>query len=62
MEIGLAFFLELKKKNIGMVVSDKTNEPYFLHLCKYGVLRKVGQLWDWYEDGDRVKLFQTVGH
>ena len=61
LEIGLAFFLELKKNNTGLVISDKKNEAFFLHLCKYGVLRRVGQLWDWYEDGDRVKLFQTVG-
>ena len=62
LEIGLAFFLELKKDHTGMVFSAAENEGYFNHLCTYGLLRKVGKVRDWYEDKVHATLYQTVGN
>lgn len=61
LEVGLAFFIELKKNAKVLITSDRGDEPYFLHLCKYGVLRKVGKLHEWF-DPAHATLFQSVGH
>lgn len=61
LEIGLAFFIELKKNHQAWVTTEAKNETYFEHLGGYGVLRKVGKLRDYFDDG-HATLYQTVGH
>lgn len=62
LEITLAFLLELKKSYVGFVMVEKKNENFFRHLGKFGVLRKVGKLYDWFGPKDHATLFQTVGN
>lgn len=62
LEIGLAFFIELKKNHMGWVTAEAKDEKYFNHLGKYGVVRKVGKLRDYFSDGVHATLYQTVGH
>lgn len=62
LEISVSFFLELKKEHTGLVISAAKTERFFMYLSKYGILRKVGKLRDWYGDKVHATLFQTVGH
>jgi hypothetical protein len=61
LEIAVSFFVELKKDHIGLVAVGAPQEKFFTYLGKYGVLRKVGKLRDWYGDKVHATLFQTVG-
>jgi len=60
-ETSLAFLVELKKRFDVLITARGKNRRFFLHLCDYGVLRKVGLLKEWVE-GESTTLFQTVGH
>lgn len=61
LEITLSFLVELKKKYDVLITVAPMHRRFFLHLCDYGVLRKVGLLKKWIGN-DNYTLFQTVGH
>lgn len=61
-ETGVKFFIQLKKNNLVLItVKDEVDVKYFQHLCKYGLLRAVGKIRDYYPDGEGAMLFQSVG-
>jgi hypothetical protein len=62
MEITAAFFIELKKNHEILITSERKNEPWFNHLCKYGLIRKVGKLHDWWGKKDHAMLYHSVGN
>ena len=60
MEITVAFLVQLKKSAEVLITSEEKNKLYFKHLCKYGVIRRVGKLHEWF-GGEGRMLFQSVG-
>jgi hypothetical protein len=61
LEIVLRFLLNLKKANLVVIEAKEANWPFFEHLCKYGVLRRVGTIRDAYGAGGRSAIYQGVG-
>lgn len=59
--LGLRFMIDLKAKNSVIVTAQGDDVKYFKHLCRYGVLRPVGKLEDWYGEGRHGQLFQSKG-
>ncbi len=67
LEGGLRLFIELKSK--GLVLAEilekrgeKNNDVKFHeHLCKYGVIRRIGTIRDRHGPGLNSILFQSVG-
>lgn len=62
LEITLAFLLELKKSYVAFVFAEKKDENFFRHLGKFGVLRKVGKIYEWFGPKQDATLFQSVGN
>ena len=61
LEITLRFLLNLKKTNLVVIEAKQPYWPFFEHLCKYGVLRRVGTIRDAYGAGGRTAIYQGVG-
>lgn len=61
LECGLRFLLSLKKTSLVVIEAKEPNWRYFEHLCKYGLLRRVGTLRDAYGSGGRTAIYQGVG-
>lgn len=61
LECALRFLLNLKKASLVVIEAKEANWPFFGHLCKYGVLRRVGTIRDAYGAGGRTAIFQGVG-
>lgn len=67
-EAGLQFFLKLKETKRGVILvrhtrGKKTPEVrYYEHLAKYGIVRPVGHMRDYYEPGVSAMIFETTGH
>ncbi len=53
------FIIELKAEFLVLIPSKEHEVAYFSHLCKYGLLRKVGTIREYFSDGKAV-LFQSV--
>ena len=68
LELGLKLFMSLKKQhlvltNIRSRKGEKSADVKFHeHLCKYGVLRRVGTIRDYYEANVNSVVFQSVGN
>lgn len=62
LEATLAFMIRLKKNKLVLVRGADRDVGYLSHLCKYGVMRKVGKIRDYFADGTHATLFQSVGH
>lgn len=68
LELGLKLFISLKKQhlvltNIKSQKGEKSVDVKFHeHLCKYGVLRRVGTIRDYYGPNVNGVLFQSVGN
>ena len=60
-EVGVLVFRELKKEALVLVAPKEEFEPYFRHLAKYGLLRVVGKIRDYFGEGQHTTLFQSVG-
>ena len=54
--------IELKKQCLAIITCSDTERVLFDHLCRYGVLRKVGHVRGFYPDGSRAWFYQSVGH
>lgn len=61
LECSLRFLLNLKKTNLIVIEATEANWLFFEHLCKYGLLRRVGTLRDAYGAGGRSAIYQGVG-
>ncbi len=67
LELGLKLFMSLKKQHLVLtnIVSRKGEKSadvkFHEHLCKYGVLRRVGTIRDYYGADMNGVLFQSVG-
>lgn len=59
-ECALKFLVAAKAENNLLIVARRPAWPFFRHLGKYGVLRPVGELRGYYEDGTEAMLFQGV--
>lgn len=68
LELGLKLFMSLKKQHLVLIniVSRKGEKSadvrFHEHLCKYGVLRRVGTIRDRYGANVNSVLFQSVGN
>lgn len=68
LELGLKLFMSLKKQHLVLIniVSQKGEKSadvrFHEHLCKYGVLRRVGTIRDYYGADVNNVLFQSVGN
>lgn len=58
-ECALFFLKEMKEKVNLVVVSIPKDVDFFQHLCRYGVIRRIGTGRGWLGDID-VTLFETV--
>ena len=62
LESYLRFFIELKKAHKVMFFSPPGYWRVFDHLCKYGVLRRVGTSREYYGRGmDNAGFYESVG-
>lgn len=59
-ECGLQFLMSLKTDVSAMIIAAPINVHLYDHLCKYGVIRKVGTLRGYYDDANGF-LYETVG-
>ncbi len=58
-ECSLRFLLEMKERFNLIVVSLPQDVDFFMHLCRYGVIRRIGTGRGWLGETD-VVLFETV--
>lgn len=58
-ECALKFLLLLKEKINAVIPSKQGDVAFFDHLCKYGVLRRIGTGRGWFGPEDAI-LFETV--
>ena len=58
-ELSVKFLIDLKAKFLVLIPSEEREVAHFSHLCKYGLLRKVGTIREYFSDGKAV-LFQSV--
>ena len=49
------------KTHLVVIECQEADWRFFQHLCKYGVLRRVGTLRDAYGEGKRSAIYQSVG-
>jgi hypothetical protein len=61
LEVSLRFLLNLKKTHLVVIECMEADWRFFQHLCKYGVLRRVGTIRDAYGEGKRSAIYQSVG-
>lgn len=54
------FLIWLKRSGLLLIYSEAKNVKFFLHLCKYGILRPVGKIRGWFADGSDCHLFQGI--
>ncbi len=60
LECAVRVLLEIKKGHLLMFTVGEGRDMVFLgHLCKYGVMRRVGTVRRYLEDGSDAGLFQT---
>lgn len=59
MECSMKFLTYIAKLTNAVIVSEKQDVKFFERLCKYGVIRIVGEGRGWL-DGADVMLFETV--
>lgn len=58
-ECALRFLMETKEKCNLVIPALPDDVDFFLHLCRYGVIRRIGTGRGWLGDSD-VVLFETV--
>ena len=58
-ECSLRFLLDTKERFNLIVVSLPQDVDFFMHLCRYGVIRRIGTGRGWLGETD-VVLFETV--
>ena len=58
-ELSVKFLIDLKLQSLVLIPVEEQEVAHFLHLCKYGLLRKVGTIKKYFSDGKAV-LFQSV--
>lgn len=59
-EAGVMFIDQLKKEYLVLITGPEGNAPYWRHLAKYGLLRGVGKIRDFYGKGEGAMMFQSV--
>ena len=59
LELVIKFLIALNKDYTTIVNSKEENKRFFEHLCKYGILRRIGIAYKFFEDGQKAHLFQT---
>ena len=58
LEAAVHFFNQMRKDHTILGFSQPNEIPFFAHICRYGVLRRAGTLFDLFEEGPRA-IFQT---
>ena len=61
-ELSVKFLIDLKAEFLVLIPAEKEKDrevAHFRHLCKYGLLRKVGTIREYFPDGKAI-LFQSV--
>ena len=58
-ELSVKFLIDLKAEFLVLIPAKQHEVAYFSHLCKYGILRKVGTIREYFPDSKAV-LFQSV--
>lgn len=59
LECVLEYLIDLKAQNLLLINVNETLAPFFQHLGKYGILRRVGTIREW-KPGVNNILFQSV--
>lgn len=59
-QAGVLFLHDLKKDYLVIITGPEKFEGYWRHLAKYGLLRPVGKIRDFYGPGDHAMMFQSV--
>ncbi len=58
-ELSIMFLVALKAERLVLIWSKEHEVAYFSHLCKYGILRKVGTIRKYFGD-EKAVLFHSV--
>lgn len=59
LEAALKFINVMRKRYGILIATDRESEPFFTHLVRYGVLRRIGTSRQWYS-GKETPLFESV--
>lgn len=54
-----SFLIELKKDVIGIVYAKMNEKRFFEQLCRYGIIRRVGHIHNFFDENETAVLFQT---
>ncbi len=61
LEAIVKFFIEVKKTHLALFDVREEQAEFFRHVSRYGLLRAIGKVRDYYSDGTHAIMFQTVG-
>ena len=59
LEFSVRYLVDLKAENLILINVSETLAPFFQHLGKYGILRRIGTIKNW-KPGVNNVLFQSV--
>lgn len=59
LECAAQFLMTIGKVINAVIVSEKQDVKFFERLCRYGLLRQIGEGRGWL-DGENIMLFETV--
>lgn len=58
-EAWIPFLQTLHEDYTTIIYCEEENIPFFVHLCKYGILIRRGTILEYFEDGGKAAFFQT---
>jgi hypothetical protein len=60
-EATLAFLDSMRTRYLVLVLAKKEARRFFEQVMRYGILKRVGWIDDWYEQGEAVMAYHTRG-
>lgn len=58
-EVTIRFLMKTVENYTTVVHCNDTDRPFFAHLCKYGIMRPVGHVDGFFEDGGKIMMYQV---
>lgn len=55
----MKFLNVMRKAWTTIIYSEETNRKFFKHIEKYGVIRQVGKIHNYFPNGEDASVFQT---
>lgn len=62
LECAVKFLSSIRFKSLVMIPAAKEDWSFYEHLLRYGMMKVVGKVDDYFGEGEQAKLFQTRGY